>query len=578
MVPLIRRFVLCSRSHLIPLLFSLLILFVPSTLFASFSFDPKYFVGSDTVTAYTISRTESGPAFHPHVVTRCWPSEEPGQSSNKLAEKRKMTRLRAEPFEQYLYTPTKRIVSRQRLIRDLKRAGDPEHPWCAYLLLDHYLKTGDTNQIAHTYRHLQTSFGRDEYPVSEGNPTFGWKAWLLMKGHYWPVEKWYGSDTLPKKNVKELLRVVRRTIPSAEDQKIHASMLFTQAQLLAMLGDRQSALRIAEEFLQQYSDISVGLGMYERLFEAETVKAFANSLEPGRYDLKSETTVKLKTFRARHASIESEATKVLQKLRETPIKNHASIYRKILNDTSLLNHPAVREEIVRLAKEVWFKKFIKGHSLQELNLTDERIEFESVKRFTDQVFGRYRKLALHLDGDPFIEVWLNISPRSGLDIPDIVVQRFKRNGKRVIQKLLSRISFSAKKDQDRFTNRRIFSGSTNPFSRVLYEIVRENWGAFNPGFQKRIRKFAMNALEAKTTTIPFLKRFSVAFLLDRGISEETLRNRIVQPPLEPDEGPEIIEFYINSIFEDAQKWRSEYPKWPKGSDPLVESPLDRIPG
>jgi len=270
------------------------------------------------------------------------------------------------------------------------------------------------------------------------------------------------------------------------------------------------------------------------------------------------------------ANSKPTAIQFKHRLDRADICNHGPIYSEMLQDTSVMEHPAIQKKFVWLAKNVWFERYIKGNMTE---ISDNKIICESSKRLsglTGIVFEQYQQLALELEGKPFVEVWIHILPRSGQKIPNRVVARLKQLHPMVIPNLLPKISFNdTDTREEKDLNRQIFQGSIGSFSRVFYETTRFGWEDLNGGMQKRIRKFAWEALTKETTKIPGFKTFAVAFLLDRGNSESKLRNEIVQPPIHSYDEQEIIEFYIDKTFEQANQWRSEYPKWP-----IDESKLD----
>ncbi len=307
------------------------------------------------------------------------------------------------------------------------------------------------------------------------------------------------------------------------------------------------------------------------------------------------------------------APEISRQLREVPPEEHQPIYRQLLEEPELLDHPRVRREIVRLADEVWFHRYVRGNSSsdddvepleieldkdpwnrwsddyhEEINNLRERVEeggydnitFEEMMRLDDiyfrkakilrRIYNDFRQVAFSLEGEDAVETWVKLVPGSPvLSNPRHITRRIKISGIPVWEVFLREAGYH---DEDNLIFRR--HTPTHNFMVPLYEGWRYHRERMPEELKEDIEDFAWRALEEEQP-LALLKVVAGAILLDLGYPYEEIEQRLVHPDRPHKQGSGVTpgEELRELVLERMVDAREGYPQIEVG-DPAT-GPLTR---
>lgn len=265
---------------------------------------------------------------------------------------------------------------------------------------------------------------------------------------------------------------------------------------------------------------------------------------------------------AQAAQAGPNAPEIARQLREVPPEEHRPIYRQLLEEPELLDHPRVRREIVRLADEVWFHRYVRGRSEDdveplEVEVDEDRwslryrkmindirkrykeggydnITFEETLHLDDvsfqkakilrRIYNDFRQVAFSLEGEDAVETWVKLVPGSPvLSNPRHITRRIKISGIPVWEVFLREAGYH---DEDNLIFRR--HTPTHNFMVPLYEGWRYHRERMPEELKEDIEDFAWRALEEEQP-LALLKVVAGAILLDLGYPYEEIEQRLVHP-------------------------------------------------
>lgn len=255
-----------------------------------------------------------------------------------------------------------------------------------------------------------------------------------------------------------------------------------------------------------------------------------------------------------------DAIQIMRELKNTKPQKHAPIYRKILEDKSVLSHPALLRHLVKLADEVWYERWLRGNIFKRENASPLKVKDEGSYPPARNSFINFSEVSLHLEKENFVRVWLKIIPGRFLEVPEEVFYRLKKNTPIFAKVFLENSMFEEDSNENEEYRYMVSTGGSGyKLCRALYEGLRKLKEDENQSVElsQRMDKFTNEAI-LSNEDISIIKILAISYLLDHNQDESKLRKNLVQVPHNNLSSSTIRE----SIFVEANKWRSEYPKWP----------------
>lgn len=275
------------------------------------------------------------------------------------------------------------------------------------------------------------------------------------------------------------------------------------------------------------------------------------------------------------------AVELMQDLKKTPTQKHGRIYYRIMKDTSVLDHAGLRRELVKIAREEWYGRYVKGNIFHrvntvKLNEPGKPIDFEEING--SRLYGAFQGVINAMGGREFLEATLWVlphAPAAGRRSNTFQMQKkLIEHDPRALRMWLKRVEYEDKNPKQRKNNEIGFNredyrliSSDIRLTRPMYELIRRNQVELKRGMKKRLKNFLWNTIQDEK--LAGIKTFSVALLLDAGISENEIRNKMKNQGYNTDEPPGggpttfITPKQLNkAAFNRAKLWRKEYPKWP----------------
>lgn len=248
----------------------------------------------------------------------------------------------------------------------------------------------------------------------------------------------------------------------------------------------------------------------------------------------------------------------MHKLKQTAPIDQGPIYQEIKANTEVLKFPGLQQEIRRVVREFWYDELILKPVLEtdgEVNLDKSGTTQMSIETLVDII----KEMPAGLTKTKTV-LWIHANPGVGIPVSPALRNYIKTRGAEAVTIWLRRAIY--KNDSRDY---RIISSDLA--MRPLFEAYFAVKNNFPRGIKEQLVNFCEDNVSSYESS-GSSKTFCAAVLLSEGSNKIDIKKKL---RFKSNYWPE--DTVIEDILRTAQKWRSEYPKWPS-ENVITEIPDD----
>lgn len=273
---------------------------------------------------------------------------------------------------------------------------------------------------------------------------------------------------------------------------------------------------------------------------------------------------------------QTTSTDLTNQLNSSPLYNHRSIYRQVINDTTFLEDNELRLALLDVG-EKWLVKYLYPLRFEQIENLPDWVTADSIPR----VFGDYVTTLANISNATenyrALELKMFLLSNS-VSWSEILTRQIKRDPNTLAILLKSSTEFQY---EDIRKSHLLFGGRN--VHKAIYEAYKLHRSRVPQQFVDELIRWAEKAVTDPDNTSA-LKTSAIAILLEEGRSKDWIRNNYKFDRNHPlfSNSPWTFEGHLSKEIKDAEKLQQEYPQFQLDIDeselPKLELEVQQSPG